>query len=243
MAKVIFGPLVQSVRGAIAGCVFRGGRSGSSVSGAPSVIRSRSVGQERARSIVSIAARKWASLSFKEKQSWAIYATPSVRPGETFTPSASLGRAAFFRWYTAVLWCGQTPSYFWPRSPVFDFAAVAMLYNKRTPPAVQAIVTTNTTAVPTAALWVAPRLNQYTVPSRACWSLVTAPFIGDAQVWQLAPAYYPGGYGLDVGAWLSARVPNWSTSGEWVYRLRICIGSSLVQPVDIGLWDSGVIYP
>lgn len=243
MARVIFGPLVSSVRGSIAGVVFRCGKGGAQVSGAPSMTRSTTQAKQRAREIISTAARQWSLRTQKEKMSWATYATPSAPPGQNWVPSMTLGRAAFFRWYTATLWCSQSPAYLWPRSPVFDMASLALLYNKRTIPTLVGVVTTNTTAVPTCALWVAARQNNYTIPTRPVWQLVTAPYIGDVQTWQLNPSWYSGGYGLNVSAYLAARVVGWNPAAEWIYRLRICVGSSLVQFVDIGTWDSGVIYP
>jgi hypothetical protein len=241
MATVKMGPLVTSARGKIGGVVFRSGRVGATVSALPAGRKNNTPSQVTAQAAIAFCARAWAALSDKEKKSWATYATPSAPPGMVFVPQMGLGRAAFFRWRSALYFCNQTPAYNWPRSSPVDLQNTAMVYNKRTPPTMIAVVTTNTSAAPLCALWFARRASRLATPTRPNWSLVTAPLVGDVQGWSFHPSYYPGGYGLDIRSLLAARVPGWNASQEWVYRLRICVGSDVVQFVDMGYWDSGVL--
>jgi hypothetical protein len=243
MAKITYGPLITSANGKIGGVVFRAGRTGPVAQAAPTVQRAKTPGRELAKAALQACSIAWARLSESDRKAWSTYATPSVRPGQVFTPSPALGRAAFFRWYSACWWCNVTPANLWPKVQPFDFSNVAMLYHKTSFPTGSYIVTTSTGSAPLAVLWVAPRLNNFTIPGRPVWSLVTAPHLGDSQAWTLHPTYYPAGYGLDVAALLASRVPDWAQNKEWMYRLRIVNASPTVQPVDTGLWNSGVLYP
>lgn len=243
MAKVTYGALVSGVRGKIGGLVFRSGKTGATVSASPTVARTTSRNRELARYVITTAARKWKSLSQGDRAAWTTYATPSAAPGEVYKPAPAMGRAAFFRWYTAALWCGQTPSYFWPRSAPFDFSAFAFIFHDNTIHSHMYAVTSATAAAPLCALWVASRPNNYTVPTRPVWQLVTSPLLGDSQAWTLHPTVYPGGYGLALDSYLTARVSGWAVNKEWIYRMRIFAGDQSIAPVDCGLYDSGVLYP
>ena len=128
MAKIEFGPLVSSVRGAVGGVTFRGAGNRASVCIKSTPARSRSQEQTANTVAMSRAFQGWASLNPSERLAWYWYGVSLGEARRGRVPDSMLAQSTFLRWASAHALCGTMPPIGWPLYALIDPPALSPFF-------------------------------------------------------------------------------------------------------------------
>lgn len=228
MAKFTAGPLADGIQGRISGLVFRAGRAGRVISGAPSVRRAPSAAQSAQRRLFYEASRSWGLMSNAQRSGWYTFAFGVAPPVNSFGgPNWGAARPEFLKWYMQMLSAGVKPWPLFTGKPPYQQGSFFEPLRRDGGALIAAVATTDT--VQGLAVWAADcgpaTLGQ--VPARLFWRAI---YRGDADgptVWTAGGAH-PGLRWVDLSSYWAA-----SPFGSLSNRLFLMRGITALNGVSV----------
>jgi hypothetical protein len=128
MAKVEFGPLVSSVKGAVGGVTFRGAGNRASVCIKTIPGASRTTAQSQNAAAMAAAFQAWGALNRAERLSWYWYGVSLGENRRGRISDSLLAQSIFVRWASGLALVRIVPPILWPLYPLIDPPSVGALF-------------------------------------------------------------------------------------------------------------------